>query len=240
MDGTTVTTCDVIGQTNPDYCDDSSCTCTNRCGWTHCDDDDIQFFKDLLDEIKGMVCVDTSRVYSTGFSNGGMFSWSLGQDNRTAPLLAGIGPIMGLPHWDYLIGKATASELPVIGISGSSDCINPPGDGTQDYTTSCDGDGYYMVDAKRLHKVWALDHECSNTQAYTYDVTPVHSNIVECETYCNPNDGTPAFSVDCRADLGHSMSPWMLDVVLTFFDDHADEGGGDSDGSTSSTTTTTS
>jgi len=223
QDGETITTCDT-DQATPDYCYDRSCPCNNRCGWTHCEDDDFQFIIDLIAELDNHVCVDSTRVYAAGISNGGMFSWSLGQNSSTAPLLAGIGPIIGLPHHDYKLGKAKMGDLPVIGVSGSTDCTNPPGDGTKDFSESCDGDGYYMVDAKRLHATWALDHGCSVSQIYNYAV-PGRSEVT-CETYCDPAVSTPA-SVDCRANMGHSSPTWTLDVVLKFFDDHAGELGGE-------------
>ena len=36
--------------------------------------DDVQFVSDLIDRITAQACIDRSRVYATGFSNGGYFS----------------------------------------------------------------------------------------------------------------------------------------------------------------------
>lgn len=67
-DGRTVTTC--RRNYGPDYCY-PSCErqgkCDARCGWTHCLDDDFQFFIDLIDEVaEKYVCLDRSRVYVYG------------------------------------------------------------------------------------------------------------------------------------------------------------------------------
>ena len=40
--------------------------------------DDFQFFDDVMDWAAANLCLDTERVYSTGFSNGAFMSNSLG------------------------------------------------------------------------------------------------------------------------------------------------------------------
>ena len=54
-DGVTATTCN--GGYGPDYCY-PSCEergrCGNRCGWTHCLDDDVQLFVDLVEEVAAL------------------------------------------------------------------------------------------------------------------------------------------------------------------------------------------
>mmetsp|Transcript_31727 Transcript_31727/g.64559 ORF Transcript_31727/g.64559 Transcript_31727/m.64559 type:complete len:652 (-) Transcript_31727:1893-3848(-) len=223
LDGTTVTTCQTTY--GPDYCY-PSCEdqgkCNTRCGWTHCLDDDFGFFIDLVNQVaEKYVCVDRSRVYVYGYSMGGMFSWSLGQDPRTAPIIAGMGTVMGLPMHDYLVGKGTASDIPVIGIYGDRDCSVPPGDGSDVYNEVCDDDGYLYVDAFHQHRLWASDHGCSvgMTHPAQYEYNIPGRNEIRCASHCNPDDGVP-FSVDCRNDAEHGKEPWHLDAVLKFFEDH--------------------
>mmetsp|Transcript_26096 Transcript_26096/g.53427 ORF Transcript_26096/g.53427 Transcript_26096/m.53427 type:complete len:392 (-) Transcript_26096:273-1448(-) len=224
QDGTSVTTCDNT-KTDPNYCD-PSCDCTNRCGWTHCLDDDFEFVVDLISDLDNHICVDASSVYAVGISNGGMFAWSLGQNSTTAALLAGIGPIIGLPHHDYNIGSGSSgSDLPVIGVYGSSDCIVPPGDGLEPYVETCDGEAYRYVDARFIHYTWADNYGCDVSGFFPGDEAPhiydsSRPSDVQCRTHCDPMAGQP-MSVDCRADMGHSSPTWTLDVVLTFFDEHA-------------------
>ena len=40
--------------------------------------DDVQLFDAVLDKLKNDVCIDTGRVFATGFSNGGYFANHLG------------------------------------------------------------------------------------------------------------------------------------------------------------------
>ena len=213
-----ITTCNT-SQTTPDYCYTNSCdSCPSRCGWTHCEDDDFQFVVDLIADLRNYVCVDSTSVYAVGISNGGMFTWSLGQDSRTAPLLAGIAPIIGLPHHDYNLPNA-AGDLPVIGIYGNTDCTVPPGDGSDVFVETCDGEGYYYVDAFHIHATWASNQGCVTDPPYVYISS--RSEVI-CHTHC---DGVTPLSVDCRADMGHLSPTWTLDVALNFFQEHA--GGGE-------------
>ena len=47
-------------------------------GWGNVDGEDIQFTLDMLDKAKTDYCVDTARVFSVGFSYGGMMSYAIG------------------------------------------------------------------------------------------------------------------------------------------------------------------
>ena len=224
-DGVTATTCNAV-QTVPNYCA-PSCQiqgrCNNRCGFSSCLDDDIELFVDLVNEVSNnYVCVDRSRVYVYGFDQGGMLAWSLAQDPRSAPLIAGIGAVQGLPLHDYIVGKGTSTKsIPAIGIYSENDCVVPTGNGTAVFNEGCDGEGYRFVDAFRLHKLWAKEHGCSASDAYPaehYYATDGH-NEVTCSSHCNPSVGPP-MSVDCRDSDGHLEQSWHLDVAMKFFEDH--------------------
>jgi len=223
-DGRSITTCRPTY--GPDYCY-PSCErlgrCSNRCGWTHCLDDDFQFFIDLVDEVANKyVCLDRARVYVYGYSMGGMFVWSLGQNPRTSRLIAGMGAVMGLPMHDHLSGKGDETDLPVIGIYGDRDCSVPPGDGRYLYNEVCDDDGYLYVDAFHQHGLWASEHGCSvgssHPARYSYDIPG--RNEISCASHCDPANGPPP-SVDCRYNAEHGKEAWHLDAVLKFFEDHS-------------------
>jgi len=112
----------------PDYCS-STCDCLNECGWTHCLDDDVQFVHDfvvgddtytnsLLDIIPNF---DTGQFFVMGSSNGGMFTWELGQNPITAPLIRAMSPIIGTPHCDYNLPQAEGTSVPVLLLTGEND-----------------------------------------------------------------------------------------------------------------------
>ena len=90
--------CDVL--ITPDYTYPScrSGRALNTCSWTQCQDDDVGFVSALIDHLEATLCIDTRHVFATGGSNGGMFTWELGMNPRTATRLRAIAPIIGLPH----------------------------------------------------------------------------------------------------------------------------------------------
>lgn len=47
-------------------------------GWANPQGRDIQFLRDMLDQINGELCIDQQRIFSTGFSYGGMMSHAVG------------------------------------------------------------------------------------------------------------------------------------------------------------------
>lgn len=204
----------------PDYCYDS-CPCRTRCGWTQCQDDDLEFVLDLIQDIQTKICVDNSRLYAMGVSNGGMLTWSMAQDRRIAPLLAGIAPMIGVPHNDYSRGKATSRDLPVIGFYGQYDDVVPPGNFREDITE--DSAGYYWIPAHRMHTKWAQDHDClvrnkNGMAPYTYyESNNLQNTSVRCRTHCS---NSAPFSVDCRAAMGHDTPDWMMSMALQFFERH--------------------
>ena len=230
QDESTVTTCDT-NMNDPFYCYDS-CPCKNRCGWTQCQDDDLDFVLELLEDIQNYICVDEERIYVAGVSNGAMLTWSMGQDKRIAARLAGMAPMIGVPHYDHDRGSASEWDLPVIGFYGDYDTVVPPGD-YRNRAYFEDDSGYYWVPAHRMHTVWAKDHGCSikkrsGVPQFTYyENDNLDGYKVQCFTHCDTGDdsGVP-FSVDCRADMGHETPAWMLRKALQFFEDHRKQDGG--------------
>ncbi len=80
--------------------------------------DDVGFVADLLDEIESIACVDTSRVYATGMSNGGFMSHRLGCD--LADRFAAIAPVAGL---NAAASCDPARPIPVLQIHGTGDTV---------------------------------------------------------------------------------------------------------------------
>ena len=66
----------------------------SSCGWSTCFDD-VFFVEQILVQVASAFCVDLSRIYATGGSNGGMLVHYLAQ--RLPKVFAGIVPIYGLP-----------------------------------------------------------------------------------------------------------------------------------------------
>jgi poly(3-hydroxybutyrate) depolymerase len=67
-------------------------------GWANNNNEDVIFTDDMLAQIEGDLCIDTSRVFTTGFSWGGAMSWKLAcvrTDKFRAALVYDAGPVSG-------------------------------------------------------------------------------------------------------------------------------------------------
>lgn len=191
----------------------------NGCAWTQCSVDDVAFAAALVQEVSANVCIDSDRVYAVGGSNGGMFVWDLGRDERSAGVFTAVAPILGLPHRGYLDPPISEGGMPVISITGSRDRTVPPGEWGQDsFTTTSDGDVYYYASASAITKVWAEAQGCDTTvPAAPIDIG---SSSMECRgwSYCQSDSQWPPV-VDCRGDMGHVYNlsaSWPL--MLDFFE----------------------
>ncbi|MEO0423656.1 MAG: hypothetical protein AAF184_15065 [Pseudomonadota bacterium] len=202
----------------PDY-NYPSCadTAVNTCAWTHCQTDDVAFATALVGYLGEQLCVDFDNVFAAGGSNGGMFTWSLGQDPVSAPTYRAIAPIIGLPHRAYLDGPGKPGDLPVLLITGRGDTTVPPGRWRNPYyTITSDGDVFYYASATAITRVWAQAHGCS----VTADAMPFDDGRpqTDCRTYCTDDTGWPRV-LDCRLGMGHTYrlnQTWPL--IMDFFD----------------------
>ena len=89
--------------------------------WSAGEVDDVQFFRDLVDDLSDLVAVDRSRVYANGFSNGGGMSVRIGCD--AADAVAAIGSVSGA-----VVDMSTCNPsrpVPVMAFHGTADWILP-------------------------------------------------------------------------------------------------------------------
>lgn len=87
--------------------------------------DDVAFVGDLLDRVEADWCVDPSRVFATGMSNGGFLSHRLGCElsDRVAAI-APVAGVLGVPDC------SPARPVPVLHVHGTEDPLVPWGGGT--------------------------------------------------------------------------------------------------------------
>ncbi|MFM7203021.1 MAG: alpha/beta hydrolase family esterase [Myxococcota bacterium] len=192
-------------------------TAQNTCSWTHCQDDDVDFTLDLIAFIQEQLCVDSERIFATGGSNGGMFTWELGQNPASASTFRAIAPLIGLPHRGFLNPPAKQGALPVLLITGTADTTVPPGSWNDaSYTTTSNGsDRYYYTGAEAIMRVWAAAHGCkTDAAAQTFQDGYLKP---DCRTYCPSATGWPMV-LDCRARMGHTYAlSWSWPLILDFF-----------------------
>lgn len=118
--------------------------CEDACWWTTCKDSVGQAV-DMIDYVLDNFCIDLSRVWALGCSNGGMFLYELSHDPRTHNLLAGVVPMVGLPHYGYNFGPA--SPMHYMGFWGLHDGTVPP-------KASAATDGSFLPDRTSQESGW--------------------------------------------------------------------------------------
>jgi poly(3-hydroxybutyrate) depolymerase len=191
----------------------------NTCSWTQCQDDDVDFTIELLQQVESQLCVDTARVFATGGSNGGMFTWELGQNPRSAPLFRAIAPLIGLPHRSFLDGPARAQGMPVLLITGTHDTTVPPGawNDARHTTTSNGSDRFYYTGATAITQSWAAAGSCDISKPPAPFDTG--ASQAECRSYCTGSAERWPAVLDCRAPMGHDYGlAWSWKLILDFFD----------------------
>ncbi|HZP44211.1 MAG TPA: prolyl oligopeptidase family serine peptidase [Candidatus Binataceae bacterium] len=79
----------------------------------------------MLDEVAAAYNVDRSRIYLTGLSDGGIFTYIMGLERHE--LFAGISPVAGALHMaaDPMLRTGTGREVPIFVIHGVHDFIFP-------------------------------------------------------------------------------------------------------------------
>lgn len=81
---------------------------------------DLAFVRDLVTELKSDACVDSSRVYAAGFSNGAVLALTLACDGTTK--FAAYGAVSG-PYWSDSCRKSPTA--PIIYFHGLRDKVVP-------------------------------------------------------------------------------------------------------------------
>lgn len=129
----------------PSYCYTSCAPCNAdpQCSWTTCYDEITPkgtgktadgFIISLYDTLESQLCIDTTREYVAGESNGGMMTYHVGA--AVPERWAAIAPQFGSFHKGWLLSPSTG--LAVIDIHGTNDKTVPA-------NTSTSSDGYYYT-----------------------------------------------------------------------------------------------
>jgi polyhydroxybutyrate depolymerase len=150
--------------------------------------DDVAFADALIDQMIEQYCVDESRVYSTGMSNGGLFTSFLVCE--LADRLAAASSVAGVTHHDDCNpGRA----VPFIAFHGTADAV-VPFDGTRSDSSLEGGD---------------------TPSAFFDQVMPDEFAEFAANMGCEPEARVDAFSADVTA---HSYLGCDDDVPLIFYE----------------------
>ena len=85
-------------------------------------DVDQVLFDDLLAYVKANLCIDTTRVFATGFSYGGMMTYSLSA-TRQKDIRAAVG--IAPANYNIYVGTKTHQPIAWMQTTGMSDCTCP-------------------------------------------------------------------------------------------------------------------
>lgn len=136
---------------------------------------DIEFVHDLLDHLEEKYCIDTRRIYATGFSNGGGLTALLACDPKASSRIATFAIASGAFYQDSalkepLFGHCSPARSPV------------PIMEFHDGKTTPDGETYSLPE---WLKDWAVRNGCSpDTQKQT---TLLYNGRVERSSWaCDP------------------------------------------------------
>ena len=95
-------------------------------GWPNTSGQDIAFTKAMLADVQGKYCVDNARIFSVGFSYGGMMSFAVGCE--MGDVFRAIAPMSGALYSDFNC-KGTGHAVAMWGSHGLNDTVVPIADG---------------------------------------------------------------------------------------------------------------
>ena len=132
--------------------------------------DDVLFVSNLIDTLVGTYNIDTSRIYSAGYSNGGFMSYDLAC--RLNHRIAAIASVSGSIDITRFPTCDPGREVPVMEIHG-----------TDDSTVPYDGGSFAGIDFLSVDTIisyWVDNNQCSNPPVVTElpDIDPSDGSSV--------------------------------------------------------------
>lgn len=111
--------------------------------------DDIGFFRAMVDTLRGRLCIDETRIYADGMSNGGGMVYRLACE--AADVFAAFGAVAGA-YDPNPIFCTPARPVPVIAYHGTEDTIVP-----------YEGNAPFLPNIESWVQAWAERNECNET-----------------------------------------------------------------------------
>jgi polyhydroxybutyrate depolymerase len=109
--------------------------------------DDVSFVTQLAGILEHSYCVDSNRIYATGFSGGARMASQLACD--AAGTFAAVGPVSGLRH---PAPCPATRPVPVVAFHGTADSVDP-------YTGN--GEAYWTYSVTQAAQGWASQNKCA-------------------------------------------------------------------------------
>ncbi|MEM9560978.1 MAG: prolyl oligopeptidase family serine peptidase [Actinomycetota bacterium] len=146
--------------------------------------DDLAMVDDLIDRLVTEFCVDPTRIYSTGLSNGGFFT-ALLVCERADRIAAAIS-VAGVSHPD---GCEPSRPVPFVAYHGTADDVVPFGGGTstlQEDGSTAVGDDFFAQSMPDEFAEFAADFGC----AAEPEVSDVGDEVIRYD-YVDCDEGVP-------------------------------------------------
>lgn len=89
------------------------------------DDDVAEGIAALIKHYSAALSLDTSRVYLTGLSQGGIGTWNLASDQKYTALFAAIAPVCGGLRPPLALRARQLADMPIYAFHGRNDAILP-------------------------------------------------------------------------------------------------------------------
>ncbi len=149
--------------------------------------DDVGFISALIDELTGIYGLDTSRVYSTGISNGGMFSFRLACE--LSDKIAAVAPVAALMGVELSQQCTPSRSVPVMMIMGTDDPLVPWEGGEIGGDLASRG---YAISTASTVSFWVEMDGCSQSPhpEYLPDADPGDGTRVRRDTYGGGRNGS--------------------------------------------------
>ena len=157
------------------------------------DVDDVGFVSAMIDDIGAKLCLDESRVYSTGLSNGGFLSYRLACE--LADRIAAIAPVAGV---DGMASCEPSRAVPVLHFHGTQDTLVP-------YEGS---DSYGFPSVEETMTSWAERNGCTGERQVTYE-----QGDARCEAWSACNEGS-AVELCVIDGGGHTWPGGLVPAVV--------------------------
>jgi poly(3-hydroxybutyrate) depolymerase len=167
----------------------------NGLGWGNEDGQDVEFYRAMRDLFTSQLCIDQNRIFSTGFSFGAMFSFTLGctQDSmiRAIAPQAGNAQVAGCENGDRSV--ATMAFI------GTDDSLI---DGHRQAVQTFVGRNGCSTEAVTLETSW-----CDGLGSEFEPCT--------CVEYPDCIDAEPV--IECEYKAGHQFAPNSGETIWNFF-----------------------
>jgi len=155
-----------------------SCVALNQCGycnWSTCHDD-VAFVKSMLVQIATSYCIDLTRIYALGGSNGGMLLYYLAE--KMPETFAALVPVYALPLLGYLrLGSHALQETALLEIHDRGDHTIPVAGGMASRAFMA----WYYESLAKVVEAWAKMHGCqsnaTNLTNFSHVVEPGPDNF---------------------------------------------------------------